>query len=368
MITTYSTGTRYNKVSQHSNILFHVPTKLRVIKAEMNEAVEDSAYDRQEEYLAAQRAAVESVMIGRETLEAAIRQGEQLQNATNLAVETEYKLDRAKRLLEGMSWGGWIRNKFTHDIEPPEFRGRDDSDIIGGPPREYDDVPEFCASTAQAIQNYHCNVDVLEECETEEQRETCKVICNNMYTLAHSELKHMLLKDGGDKDTRKFASKLQDDLTILRRRQERAQSLRSTPKSTSDTPTSQRDKLVSSASHSSRDTKSPIEELQDDHLDSMARHLEELGSLATNLNASLAHHADTLENLDEKMETNLVKSNAVTRRTDRLIQKKVQLLPVSLLHQYLQHYLIPSSCSPGRRQSQFLFRISQSSIAKQEST
>jgi broad-specificity NMP kinase len=65
--------------------------------------------------------------------------------------------------------------------------------------------------------------------------------------------------------------------------------------------------------------------MQDDHLDSMARHLDELGSLATNLNASLAHHADTLENLDEKMESNLVKSNAVTRRTDRLIQKKVRL-------------------------------------------
>ncbi|KAL3944406.1 MAG: hypothetical protein SGBAC_001530 [Bacillariaceae sp.] len=290
----------------------------------MNQAIDESAYDRQEEYLSAQRAAVESTLIGRETLEAALRQGEQLQNAEDLAVETEYKLDRATRLLKGMSLGGWIKNKFTADIEPPEYRAHGDADFIGGPPRMYDDVPEFCSSAAQSIQNYHCNVDVLEECETDEQRETCKVICNNMHTLAHKELKQLLLKDGGNKDARKFASKLQDDLTILRKRQESAQSLKSTPKSGSQTPTSQRDILFSSASQASNDTKSPIEEMQDDHLDSMARHLDELGSLATNLNASLAHHADTLESLDDKMESNLVKSNAVTRRTDRLIQKKVR--------------------------------------------
>ncbi|CAJ1943084.1 unnamed protein product [Cylindrotheca closterium] len=288
----------------------------------MNQAVEESTYDRQEEYRSAQRAAVESIMIGRETLESAIRQGEQLQNAENLAVETEYKLDRATRLIKGMSLGGWIKNKFTADIEPPEYRGQGDADALGGPPRMYDDVPEFCSSAAQAIQNYHCNVDVLEECETDEQRETCKVICNNMHTLAHKELKQLLLKEGGDKDSRQFASKLKDDLTILRSRQESAQSLRASPKSASQNTTSQRDKLFSSASQASHETKSPIEEVQDEHLDSMARHLDELGSLATNLNASLAYHADTLETLDDKMESNLVKSNAVTRRTDRLIQKK----------------------------------------------
>lgn len=310
----------------------------------MNQAVDEKAYDREEEYRSAQRAAVESIMIGRETLETAIRQGEQLQNAENLAIETEYKLDRATRLLKGMSWSGWIKNKFTSDIEPPEYRGQSDSEILGGPPRMYEEVPEFCSSVAQAIQNYHCNVDVLEECETDEQRDTCKVICNNMYSLALKELKQMLLKEGGDTESRRFASKLQDDLTILRRRQESAQSLRQTPTSTSKDSSSQREKLFSAASQSSHDTKSPIEEMQDDHLDSMARHLDELGALATNLNASLAHHADTLGTLDEQMESNLVKSNTVTRRTDRLIQKKVRSAPLlGLCHFH------PFSKSPNPR-------------------
>lgn len=321
-----------------------------------NELIDESAFDQTEEYLSAQRAAVESVMIGRETLEAAIRQGEQLRNAENLSDETEYKLDRATRLLKGMSWSGWIANKFSKDIVPPEYKQDVDSVAIGGPPRVYEEAPEFCYAAAQAIQNYHCNVDVLEECETVEQRDTCKIICNNMYSLANKELKLLLLKEGGDKESRLFASRLQNDLTTLRGRQQSSERLVRTPTSAQATR-SEKDTLFQTASTSSQSTKSPIEIIQDDHLDSMAKHLEELGSLATNLNASLAHHADTLESLDEKMDNNLVKSNAVTRRTDRLIQKKVRCwnsdLIVLFRSRRLTLTLLWSTSSRGKRQSLF---------------
>ena len=81
---------------------------------------ENESYNREEDYIAARRSAVEAVMVGRETLESAVRQGEQLRNAENLADETEYKLDRATRLLKGMTWSGWLANKFTKDVEPPK--------------------------------------------------------------------------------------------------------------------------------------------------------------------------------------------------------------------------------------------------------
>ena len=132
-------------------------------------------------------AAVESIMVGRETLEAAIHQGEQLQNAENLADETEYKLDRATRLLKGMTWAGWFANKFTDDVEPPEYKTKPDIAERQGPPRVYEDVPKSCLDIAQAVQNYYCNVDVLEECETDDQRETCKIICDNMYSIAKKQ-------------------------------------------------------------------------------------------------------------------------------------------------------------------------------------
>jgi hypothetical protein len=274
--------------------------------------VDESAYDREEEYRLAQRAAIESIIIGRETLESAIHQGEQLQNAENLADETEYKLDRAARLLKGMSWTGWLANKFSSDIEPPEYRNAESPAVLG-PPRVYEEVPPHCSEAAQAIQNYHCNIDVLEECETDEQRDTCVVICNNMYRQAHSQLKQLLLKDGGDKESRKLASQLQADLATLRERQQSSQRLTRTPTSTK-TQAPQKADLFQAPSVSYQSTKSPLQNLQEDHLDVVARQLNELGSLATNLNASLAHHADTLETLDQKMESNLVKSNNVTRR------------------------------------------------------
>ena len=82
-------------------------------------------------------------LVGRETLEAAVRQGEQLRNAENLADETEYKLDRATRLLKGMTWAGWFANKFTSDIEAPQYKTK--SDVApSGPPRVYEDVPTSC--------------------------------------------------------------------------------------------------------------------------------------------------------------------------------------------------------------------------------
>ena len=80
-----------------------------------------SSYDREEEYRAARRAGVEAVEIGRETLEAATRQGEQLANAEKMADETSYKLDKAGRMLRGMTWSGWVANAFSGDLKPVKW-------------------------------------------------------------------------------------------------------------------------------------------------------------------------------------------------------------------------------------------------------
>ena len=282
---------------------------------------EPTNYDREEEYLAAQRAAVESIMVGRETLEAAVRQGEQLRNAENLADETEYKLDRATRLLKGMTWAGWFANKFTSDIEAPQYKTK--SDVApSGPPRVYEDVPTSCMDAAQAIQNYHCNIDVLEKCERDDQRETCKIICNNMYDFA---IKAVAGLDESDQESNEFRSRLRKDLATLRSRQQSSGRLSRVTTASQGAPGNKDETKVVEDERSKLSPQNQIMKQQEDHLDAMARHLGELGSLATNLNASLQDHSNTLEVLDEKMETQLVKSNIVTRRTDRLIQKKVRI-------------------------------------------
>ena len=152
----------------------------------------------------------EAVLVGRETLEATVRQGEQLQNAENMAEETEYKLDRATRLLRGMTWAGWLANKVTRDVEPPEYKQEDNENAATSsssrakPPAVYDQAPELCQVAAQAVQNYNCNLLVLETCETEEQKETCVMICHNMYNMATKEVsllqQQMQNSNGGIKD------------------------------------------------------------------------------------------------------------------------------------------------------------------------
>jgi hypothetical protein len=71
--------------------------------------------------------------------------------------------------------------------------------------------------------------------------------------------------------------------------------------------------------------KSPLDMVamhQEQHLDTMAKHLNELGWLAGHLNFSLAKHSETLDSLDEKNDSMLLKTKMVTRRADRLIQNK----------------------------------------------
>ena len=80
---------------------------------EYDDDTEALTYNREEEYERAQRAAIESITVGRNTLETVTRQGEQLENARNLADETEYKLDKANRVLRGMTWSGWLANRET---------------------------------------------------------------------------------------------------------------------------------------------------------------------------------------------------------------------------------------------------------------
>jgi hypothetical protein len=280
----------------------------------------ETTYDRQEGYLAAQRAGAEAVMIGRETLETVVRQGEQLQNAENLADETEYTLDRATRLLKGMTWSGWLGNKFSRDVEPPEYKTEQPD--LAGPPKvySYENAPHSCMAAAQAVQNYNANLQVLVTCETEEQKETCKLICDNMLQQAKMEvtvLHQQDLQGAGD-----FPTRLQKDLKTLRVFQLNSQTPRSTP---ANATTNGKSSLFQGKSESL--TPSPtdiVERQQEEHLDAMSRHLGELGSLATNLNVSMSRQSDTLETLDGKSESMLFKSKMVTRRADRLIQKKVR--------------------------------------------
>jgi len=184
----------------------------------------EQVYDRAEEYRRAQQAGSEAVTIGRETLTTVVQQGEQLQRAENLADDTEYKVDHATRLLRGMTWSGWLQNKFSKPLDSPEYRNNGNSTnehenkSILRPVKVYESIPDSCLEPSQSVQNYHVNLQVLESCETEEQKGTCKLICNDMHRQANMKIAK-LLNTFENIETKDFALQLKEDLSYLRQRQ-----------------------------------------------------------------------------------------------------------------------------------------------------
>jgi hypothetical protein len=300
---------------------------------------------RRDEYLAAQRAAIESIHVGRATAEVVEQQGEQLRSIEETADVTQFKLDRATRLLKGMTWSGWVSNMFTSDVQPPPSSSstQPSSSFKTDWTETYESLPETCRSAAQAIKNYQANVSILDECETSEQQQTLKIICDDMYTVAKEQV------SGLEKSLPAYGKQLRTDLENIRKQQTISQVR------VMDTDTSIKSADVSSGSHVETDLQkqelfgrrpdssvasnkatnsispssevsasvnSPQQQEQDEHLQKISACLTELGSIANSLQVGLSQQNEIVESIDYKTENVLETSRMVSRRTDRLIQKK----------------------------------------------
>jgi len=314
---------------------------------------------RLEEYRSAQRAAVESVYVGRATAEAVQHQGEQLRRADRIADDTQYKLDRATRLLKGMTWSGRVANWFTPEVKAPASLNQTSPSTKDGLSLEtYDALPPDCQGAAQAIRNYHANVSVLMQCETEEQKVTLRQICDEMHRHAVRQLA-LLTKDDDDHKAERlqaYTLQLQGDLDQLRHRQLQSQAqirgllveqvldggdtadvdttagndndtaqkeelFGRKPASSSSSPTTKKATSSASPAHSSSSTQQQQQQ-QDAHLAVLSASLGELGSIANNLNAGLTQQSKLMNNLDTKAEQLHETSQMVGRRADRLVQTK----------------------------------------------
>jgi Fascin domain len=301
------------------------------------ESAKNAFQVREEEYRAARRAGAEAVEIGRETLETVTRQGEQLHNAERVADETSYDLDKAGRVLRGMTWAGWVANMFAKELKPPSESDSTATSTEALVPSFYDHAPPSCRDAAQAVQNYHANLKVLAACETTEQTETCHLICENMYGVALTRLNKLLsAQEDLDPTAQSFCQTLKQDLTNLRSRQQIKKRMHSRQQKEADQYQKSRETLELPNDNSPKDYSSkPMEalvandpdarqmlQMQDQHLDDMAQHLDDLGNLALNLGEATERQAALVDILDTKADVILDKSQMVTRRTDRLIQQK----------------------------------------------
>jgi hypothetical protein len=319
----------------------------------------------EEEYLAAQRAAYESILIGRATAEVVQQQGEQLSRAESLVDDTQYKLDRATRLLKGMTWSGWVGNMFSSvplpESSPSDGVSSSNTKAANGLTQHglpsldrHDNIPSSCHDVLQAVKNYLANVTVLRDCETKEQKETCVQICDTMYTEAMRQIEKLTSERKNQSMVEAYIIQLKDDLATIRKRQIDYQAqvcgildsslatttpIRSIDNASLDRSTIKARKLDQETeelfgrqpststtqlkvSISSSQKKSIKEQVQDEHLDVISASLGELGHIAQSLNNGFDQQQRTIESLETKSDNVYEISKMVARRTDRLIQKK----------------------------------------------
>ena len=333
---------------------------------QMEQHVESLSLD--DEYIAAQRAAYESILIGRETAAVVQQQGEQLHRAETVADSTQYQLDRATRLLKGMTWSGWVNNMFAPlpSTSPSNTASSSNSTTLPSTKmpslqNKYDTLPSNCQDVLQAIQNYHANVTILEYCETMEQKLTCQQVCNDMYRDATNKMQ----QQQSPSQVEAYLIEMKSDLEKIRKHQLFLQSqVILTPLPTSLTQQQQsveneRNELFGPARSSEQASPSPInlvtststspkktllEQKQDEHLHILASSLNELGTIAQSLNAGLHEQNQTIESLDTKSDQLHETSKMVTRRTNRIIQNK-------------SSWLMPSTASQTLKKSTFFGKV-----------
>jgi hypothetical protein len=316
--------------------------------------------------LAAQRAAAEAIEVGRATLSQTVQQGEQLRGAERVADETQYAVDRAGRILRGMTWSGWVANLVTSDVTRPTSATDSSSSTTTPsswlpsfsssttssaahpscrthrePPLVYEDVPDYCADAAQAVQNYHANLLIYLQCETPEQKETSHLICDDMHRVAEAKVQALLrCSASNDSDASEIAAffpALAQDLQVLRRRQAHGSSNTTKSKSDGKTPkqssqgapatpslpteSNRRTNASLSAVPGSHVAPPGLVQAQDEHLSVLSQNLDELGSLASALNESILHQNGTMDRLHDKTDSILEQSQRVTRRAERMTRR-----------------------------------------------
>mmetsp|Transcript_4058 Transcript_4058/g.6788 ORF Transcript_4058/g.6788 Transcript_4058/m.6788 type:complete len:421 (-) Transcript_4058:63-1325(-) len=275
----------------------------------------------QQSYLDAQRAAVEAVEIGRGTLEATDRQGEQLKNASRLADQTQYALDQSSRMIRGMTWSGWVQNIFTLDVRAPS------SSAIPGKPIPVEDVPPFAKTAAQAIQNYRANLTVLTACETMEQRNTCHIICQNMFDAAAVQVDQLQVDDNPT-----VVQQLSHELSKLHQHQKEVIQRQFKQQQ------QQQLKTTTATASSSILTKTPAsqqQQRQDDHLDFLATNLGELHMIANSLNEQVSQHNQMMTTLEDQTDMVHEKTKTVTRKVERMTQKKSWVPPKKVFEKWI---------------------------------
>jgi hypothetical protein len=170
----------------------------------------------------------------------------------------------------------------------------------------------------EAFQNYLCNLEILEECESPQQRIAATVVCAQLHAKAAAEVSSLHMEAPPD-----IYKRLYEELSAAhnyQRQMERDATGQPDPKKSP--LSSLRSELVLESSTDTAEFLEKIEQ-QEKHLDSLSNNLNELQYLSQSINQTFDDQSAVLDKLDGKADTLTDETRLVIRRADQLAQKSV---------------------------------------------
>jgi len=307
----------------------------------------------EEENIAALRDAAEAISISRAALEATLAQGEQLQHCDDINARNKYIVDKSARIVRGMTWSGWMMNAFSKDSQPPtnskakseqaSTGSRDDDNVNGTDgitsiltESEVATLPQHLQNFACMLQNYECNVLLLEKYKDTLEYDTCVEVCKQLYISTKKEMEDgkantlacASRKSGSIQLLRRLEKKLEEvhDLQytiIIEERQHQQQLQKWTGR---EGTVLWKNKKVLRAKTITSDTGRALQhriDKQDEHLDALAGNIQELLHNGVAIGTTLESQNQLLGKLESDTDDLTEHTKMVSRRADRLSHRSV---------------------------------------------
>ena len=350
--------------------------------------VQEEQQKLEEENVAALRAAAEAISISRITLETTMAQGEQLQHCDDINERNKYIIDKSARIVRGLTWSGWMMNIFSKDSEPPPTKrseskskseqpttftrtkdsgsysysgttnvnGANVSDVLIE--SEVANLPQELQKPACMLQNYECNVLLLEKCQDKLEHDACLEICKKLYISAKKVMEDAVVNNKLERthdasrslqSLRKLEKKLEEvhdlhyRIGIVQPQRQRQPQWIGQGLQTAEVPSSERQNdhdqkegtalwnnkkeddrpWAKTETSNTRNTLQQRIDKQDEHLDALAGNIQELLHNGAAIGTTLESQNQLLVKLESDTDDLTENTKMVSRRADRLSHRSV---------------------------------------------
>jgi hypothetical protein len=255
---------------------------------------------------------------------------------------------RADRLVRGMTWRGWLLNKFTNDAKPPNKPNdtfKQDPNLIMEnniqvpmkasntflPPIE--NIPDKLHASAYLIMNYEGNVKLLEQCDTYADYKLLSETCDQLKLQVRQSLQQTHLHPNHSNIMKLMQHSL-DNIEVLH--SENLNKIGKKMKQPRISVDESKSSIFNGNSHehdqkpwektSSLELQTRMKD-QDEHLAILEQSIQELRHNGAVIGSSVEHQNRLLTNVNDGVDTLREDMNMVSRKAERQANRSKWMLP-----------------------------------------